>query len=220
MTPSVNSLVEERPEVRVRNRIEILAYVDVDHPVKSLGPECVLQSAERLVSRAARAEAVGTGQEVLFVDRLQHHRHGALRHLVLEGWNAEHPLRAIRFRDVRPADRRRAIATGLDAFEKVQQVGLQVRLIILRRDAVDAGSAVLAGQPKGLPHPIQIDDVVERAQRRSPFRLRQIGYPLSVRGQVCRVQSPLPCFRSTVLYSWRLPSLRRVPASPVPRLHR
>src|SRR5271165_7210911 len=134
--------------------------------------------------------------------------------------NAEHPLRAVRFWDVRPADRRRAIATGLDAFEKVQQVGLQVRLIVLRRDAVDAGSAVLAGQPVGLPHPIQIDDVVERAQRRSPFRLRQIGYPLSVRGQVCRVQSPLLCFRSTVLYSWRLPSLRRVPASPVPRLHR
>src|SRR5271165_254107 len=32
-----DSLVEERPEVRVRNRIEILAYVDVDHPIKSLG---------------------------------------------------------------------------------------------------------------------------------------------------------------------------------------
>jgi hypothetical protein len=37
------------------------------------------------------------------------------------------------------------VAAGLDAFEKVQQVGLQVRLIILRRDAVDAGRAVLAG---------------------------------------------------------------------------
>ena len=47
----------------------------------------------------------------------------------------------------------------------------------------------------------QIDDVVERVQRRPPFRPRQIGYPLSVRGQVCRVQSPLPCVRSTVLYS-------------------
>src|SRR5271166_4592271 len=173
------------------NRARVLS--DVDHPIKSLGPEYVLQSAERLVSRAARAEAVGTGQEVLLVDRLQHHRDGALRHLVLEGWNAEHPLRAIRFWDVRPADRRRAIAAGLDAFEKVQQIGLQVRLIILRRDAVDAGSAVLAGQPVGLPHPIQIDDVVERAQRRPPFRLRQFGYPLSVRGQVCGVQSPLPC---------------------------
>ncbi len=61
---------------------------------------------------------------------------------------------------------------------------------------------------------------MQRAQRRPRFRSRQIGYPLSVRGQVCGVQSPLPCFRSTVLCSWRLPSLGRVPVSPVPRLQR
>ena len=58
---------------------------------------------------------------------------------------------------------------------------------------------------------------MERTQRRSPFRPRQIGYPLSVCRQVCGVQGPLPCVRSTVLYSWRPPSLCRVPASPVPR---
>jgi len=135
-------------------------------------------------------------------------------------WNAKHPLRAVRFRDVGPADRRRTVAAGLDAFQEVQKIGLQVHFIVCRGDAVDAGSTVPAGQPIGLQHPIQIDDVVERAQRRSPFRPRQIGYPLSVGGQVCGVQSPLPCVRSTVLSSWRLPSLRRVPASPVPRLHR
>src|SRR5271166_6030160 len=33
-------------------------------------------------------------------------------------------------------------------------------------------------------------------------------------------RAPSRVFRSTVLYSWRLPSLRRVPASPVPRFHR
>jgi hypothetical protein len=59
--------------------------------------------------------------------------------------------------------------------------------------------------------------VVERAQRRPPFRPRQTGYPLSVRGQVRGVQSPLPCVRSTVLIPWRPPSLARVPVSPVPR---
>ena len=111
------------------------------------------------------------------------------------------------------------VAAGLDAFQKVQKIGLQVHFVVRRRDAVDAGSTVLAGQPVGLRHPIQIDDVVERAKRRPPFRPRQIGYPLSVRGQVCGVQCPLPCVRSTVLFSWRPPSLRRVPASPVPRPH-
>jgi hypothetical protein len=42
---------------------------------------------------------------------------------------------------------------------------------------------------------------------------------LSVRGQVCGVQRPLLCCRSTGLYARRLPSLGRVPASPVPRRH-
>src|SRR3954469_22268740 len=47
-----------------------------------------------------------------------------------------------------------------------------------------------------------------------------MGYPLSVRGQVRRAQGPLPCVAATVLCSWRLPSLGRVPMSPVPRRRR
>ena len=53
-----DSLVKERSQVRVRNRIEILAYVDVEHPVETLVPQHVLQNAERLVSRPSRPEAV------------------------------------------------------------------------------------------------------------------------------------------------------------------
>ena len=48
----------------------------------------------------------------------------------------------------------------------------------------------------------------------------QLGYPLSLRGQVCRVHSPFPCFPPMALSSRRLPSLVRVPASPVPRCQR
>lgn len=46
---------------------------------------------------------------------------------------------------------------------------------------------------------------------------RQIGYPLSFRGQVRGTQGSLPCFSSMGLSAWRLPSLQRVPVSPVPR---
>ena len=185
--------------------------------MKTLGPQNVLQSAQRLVGRPSRPEAVGAGQKVLFVDVFQHHGHSGLRHLVFEGWNAEHPLRAVRLRDVCSADRRRVIAARLDALQEVQKIGLQVHFVVRRCDAVDAGSTILAGQPIGLLHPVQIDDVVERVQRRPSFRPCQIGYPLSVRGQVRGVQSPLPCFRSTALIPWRRPSLARVPVSPVPR---
>ena len=83
------------------------------------------------------------------------------------------------------------IAAGLDAFQEVQKVGLEVRLVVCRCDTVDAGRAILAGESVGLQHPIQVDDMVKRVERRASFRSRQFGYPLSVRGQVRRVQGPL-----------------------------
>jgi hypothetical protein len=58
---------------------------------------------------------------------------------------------------------------------------------------------------------------MQRGQRHSSLRSCQRSYPLSFRGQVCEAQGPLPCFPPTVLVPWRLPSLGRVPASPVPR---
>ena len=107
--------------------------------------------------------------------------------------------------------------TGLDAIQKVQKIGLQVHLVIRRRDAVDAVSTILAGQSIGLHHPIQIDDVVERAQRRPPFRPRQTGYPLSVRGQVRGVQVPSHVSGQRFSSLGRPLPLARVPVSPVPR---
>jgi len=52
------------------------------------------------------------------------------------------------------------IAARLDALQEVQKIGLEVRLVVCRCDTVDAGSAVLAGEPVGLQHPIQVDDMV------------------------------------------------------------
>ena len=106
-------------------------------------------------------------------------------------------------------------------------IGLHVHFVDCRRDAVDAGSTVLAGQPIGLFHPVQVDDgswwSVSKSAVPAVSSSSQVGYPLSVLWtglRVGRVQSPLPCFRSTVLSAWCPPSLRRVPASPVPRPHR
>lgn len=46
---------------------------------------------------------------------------------------------------------------------------------------------------------------------------RQFGYPLPFRGQVRRVQCPLPCCPPMVLLSRRLPSLGRVSMGSIPR---
>ncbi len=62
--------------------------------------------------------------------------------------------------------------------------------------------------------------MMQRGQSRPRSRSRQFGYPLSFRGQVRGAQGLLPCFPPTALVPWRLPSLARVLASPVPRGHR
>ena len=57
------------------------------------------------------------------------------------------------------------------------------------------------------------------ARRKAGVGWGQFSYPLPFRGQVCKAQSPLPCFPSTVLSSRHPPSLDRVPLSAVPRRH-
>ena len=112
--------------------------------------------------RPPRPEAKRAGQEVLLVDRLQHHDDRPLRHLVLKGRDAERPIRSIRLRNVDPAHRRGDIAAGLDALQQVQKIGLKVRFVVGRCHSVDAGRTILARQPVGFLHPFQIDDVMQR----------------------------------------------------------
>ena len=96
-------------------------------------------------------------------------------------------MRAVRFGDVGSAHRRGLVAARLDALEEVRKIGLQVRLVLLRRDSVDARRSILACERVGFVHPFQVDDVVQREQHLARFPPRQVGYPLSFRGQVREV---------------------------------
>ena len=96
----------------------------------------------------------------------------------------------VRLGDVRPARRRRLIATGFDAPQEVAKIDLQLRLVVLRCHSVDAGDAILARQPVGLLHPFHVDQVVQQIDRRPRLPLRQFGYPLPFRRQVGGVRRP------------------------------
>src|SRR5262249_34902596 len=191
------------------------------HPTQSVAHEASTQRLQGLMSRATRPEAVRAGKKVLLGDGLQHHDNRPLRHLIFEGWKAEGPKRSssIALGDVHPPDRRCLVAAGLDALQEVPKVGLQVLRVLCRCHTIDAGSTVLAGEPVGFPHPIQVEDVVQRGQCHPAFGSCQFSYPLPFRGQVCKAQGPLPCFPSAVLPTRRLPSLDWVPVSPVPQRH-
>src|SRR3954465_13339254 len=112
MTPSVTRWS--------RKLVEVTLDVDIDAPPHAAAHAGAAQSVERLVGGAAGPEAIRAGEEVLLVNRLQHHRDGPLCHLVFEGRDAERPLRAVRLRDVGPAHRRRMIAARPNAAQEVR----------------------------------------------------------------------------------------------------
>ena len=102
---------------------------------------------------------------------------------------------AVRLRDVRPAHRRCLVAAGLDAVQQVHRLASRFCRVVRRRHTVDARRTILAGEPPGLLHPFEIDDMVQRGQRHSaPGSSRQFSYPLSFRGQVCGAQGLPPVF--------------------------
>src|SRR5262245_492473 len=162
------------------------------------------------MSRATRPEPVGARKKVLLVDELQHHDNRPLTHLIFESWKAKGPTRSgsIALGDVYPPDRRRLVAAGLYAVHEVNKIGLKVFRILRRRHTVDTGSTILAGEPEGFLHPLQVDDVVQRGQCHPTFRSCHFSYPLPFRVQVCKAQSPLLCPVSGSLH----------PTPPFPRL--
>src|SRR5882724_3144470 len=74
-----HSLVENRPQLPVWNRVEVLAYVDIQHPVLSLLGDGTIQNSQGLMGRMPGPEAMRAGQKLLLVDRLQHHDDRPLR---------------------------------------------------------------------------------------------------------------------------------------------
>jgi hypothetical protein len=71
-------------------------------------------------------------------------------------------------------------ATQLDAVQKVQEIGFEVSRIVVRRHTVDARNTILAGQPVGFFHPLQVDNMLQRSQRRSSIRSCQFSYAFVV----------------------------------------
>src|ERR1022692_4440234 len=101
----------------VVDRVEVLAYVDLDDPTAGHHRRLSMQYVQRLKRRASWPEAERAVQKVLLVNGLQHHRDRALQHLILEGRDAQRAHLATVFRDVRTPHWRRPVRAGLRAFE-------------------------------------------------------------------------------------------------------
>ena len=120
--------------------------------------------------------------EDLLVDGLQQHHDCSLQHLVFESRNPDGPCFApISLRDVHPPHGRCAVVAGLGTLEQRPEIGLEILLVLLRRDSVDSRCAVLPGSLESFSQPADVHVVRQRLERRSRMSFRQLCYPLLFR---------------------------------------
>jgi hypothetical protein len=67
------------------------------------------------MSTASGSEAKGAIEKVGFIDGAQDLRHRALDDFIFQREDAERPLTSVNLWDVRPANRKRPIATAMDS---------------------------------------------------------------------------------------------------------
>ena len=141
------------------------------------------QHAQRIVGRPPWPETVRAIQKVLLIDRFQHHDHRPLKHLVLEGGNADRARLAAlsALRDVHTPHWRRPVHARLRAVQQRLEVGLQVRRVLFRGLFVHAHGAILARAPVCFLEPVDVDVMGKREERHRRRLLRQLRYALDFR---------------------------------------
>ena len=124
--PVLADRVEERPDIGVQYEVH-LPSGDPDR-----------QGVERIMRSASGPEPVREPEEVLLVDRVQHHNDCALDDLVFERSDRQRPLPPIRLRDVHPAGRLGPVGSTMNTTMQIREPGLQFCLVVTPRHTVHA----------------------------------------------------------------------------------
>src|SRR4051794_22154698 len=129
-----------------------------------------------------RPEPVAEPQELRLVDRREDRHHRGLDDLVLDGGDAERPLRAIRLWDVPPARRQGPVGAPMNARVQISEVSVKVCRVVHPCHAVDPWSRALLQIEEGLPQDVDRDVVQERCELLLLAPGRAIAVSLSRRG--------------------------------------
>ena len=194
--PGMAHAVEERPDVGIQDPVD-LPPVDPDH-----------ERVQRMVLAAPRPEAIGEAEEVRLVDGVQHFHHRALDDLVLQRGDAERPLPAVGLGDVLPPGRLRPVGAPLYASMQIREVGLEVCLVLVPGEAVDAWCRPAFQLMKRKAQQVDVHMVQERRQP-DPFTPPcGATYAVQCLGYAC------PALRLVRA------ALNRIALGPAPSLHR
>ena len=111
--------------------------VCVKHPVHAPPHKAHPERVQRVVLTASGSKPIRESQKVLFVNRVEDRHDGMLNDFVLQGGDAQRTLSPIRFRDVGSLGRLRAIRPLMQPTVETGQLDLEVRLILVPRQAID-----------------------------------------------------------------------------------
>ncbi len=204
--PVLADRVEERPDIGVQYDVH-LPSGDPDR-----------QGVERIMRSASGPEPVREPEEVLLVDRVQHHNDRALDDLVFERSDRREPsahglvpwgpLPPVRLRDVHPAGGLRPVRSTMNTTMQIREPGLQFCLVVSPPHTVHARGGLALQRVKRQPERVGIDVVEERGEPRLlplpcrlPYAVQRLGHTRPDLRPVCAL-------------------LVRVPLGPRPSLHR
>jgi hypothetical protein len=159
--PFLEHLQQHRAIYAVKERRNI-SLQDPIHLSPGYDP---VQSAKRIMSTASRATSVGTLQEVLFIDGLQHLPQDVLHEFVLKRRNADWPpLLTVFLGDVSAKDGLVAIPHGPHPIVQVSIICFQIPPVLLLRDPIHPCRCVTALTPIGPLQSLLINEMAERVK--------------------------------------------------------
>src|SRR5690242_5182921 len=176
-------MVQEAEKPCLVHRVEEASDIGIQYVVHFRAGDSDGERIQRIMLATSRAEPVREPEEILLVDRVQHRGRRPLDDLVLEGGHRKRALSAIRLRDVLPPGWLRPIRSPMNPVVQIHEPRLEIGLVVLPCQAVDAGRrAALECEER---HPEQIDaEMVEEGGEPLlpplpcglPYALQRLGH--------------------------------------------
>src|SRR5438105_10191394 len=135
--------VQELPQPRFLQRVEILANINLDNPLNPLIHALAPNSSQGLMRRTARPKPIREVLKVLLENGLQQHGNRPLHHLVLNGRHTDaSSLLTVAFGNVDSLDGRSEITAALDPIEQAAQILIEILPVLAPTLSIDSRGAL------------------------------------------------------------------------------
>ena len=192
----------------MRQPIEKVAHVQVQHPIHTSLMESTEQGIQRFVLVASGPEPIREAEKVGFINRVEYFHRRSLHQFVFERRDAERSLPPVRLGNVHPTHRLSPVRSALQPMGKVLEIVLKSLAVVPPRLPVYTSRSVPLQLRVSKPQSVDVVDVMQQSSELCILVLSCcLSYPFQRTGRVDPALSP-----GRVL-------LARVPLGQTPSLH-